>query len=378
VETRQADASPAKDAPDRRHGPSVEDGRLGRIAYFAGWLTFDQIALCLQRQHEAAEAGGKPPRFGEVAVSLGFLTERQVRALLRIQAIHDNPTAHEDAIGALAVRQGMLSLDDLDDALETQKKLLLAFQDSPKLGAILVEQRKIESDQVKALLEVQAERGRGPAAQQAEDPTRERLMCLCRACGRAVVRDSASLGDPCADCGSEEVEAVPYAGHKAHKALSRNYEGPSIEDSRLGRIAYFAGWMTLDQVRRCLEVQRKTVQWGGAPPRFGEVAVYEGILTQEQVNALLRIQAVHRSPKGDRAFGSQAVRRGWITQQQLDECLADQERLLREKRDAPSLGLLLIEKGLLTEGQVKTILRAQSRPVEVHALRRDSRRQSLD
>jgi len=412
TETTQVEDAIGYDVANRRFGPSVEDGRLGRMAFFAGWMTFDQIAQCLQRQQEAIGRGETPSMFGEIAMAEGLLTARQVDAILRMQAIHDNPTSFDNALGAVAVRQGFISLEDLDDALALQKMLLRSYQDAPRLGTLLADQGRLSSEQVKAILEVQAGQGRGPLAKPrrepaeaddeldaeveaedrdgddeplfeildvpAEDLTRDRLLCLCKDCGATEVRAEWTRWDPCPSCQSDMFSPVSIRSKDLDAAARKAGAGPSIEDTRLGRIAYFAGWLTPKQIKSCLAVQQKTVQWGGPRPRLGEVALHEGHLNQTQLNALLRIQSVHRSPKHERAFGAIAVNEGWVTRSQLDDCLDQQKRLLREKNEAPSLGLLMAEKRLLTDRQVKSILASQARATRVQTLRHYWRQRDFD
>jgi len=312
----------------RGRGPSVEDGRLGRMAYFAGWMDFRQIALCLQRQKEAASRGEKAPRFGEVAAAEGFLTEKQVDALLRVQVIHNGPSSPDEAFGQVAVQRGYLTREQLDEALETQKSLLQRYLEAPVLGIILAEKRVLTSEQVKSVLEVQAEYGSGPLAelkgQMAEsagapgagvsiaDLMENRILCRCGPCGATELRASWKAEDTCPACGSNDFLPVPIVGEAAEAGL-----GPSISDGRLGRLAYFAGWMTLEQVQECLLAQQEAVKNGEPMPRFGEAAVEKGFLSATELHALLRIQSMHRPLDQERAFGVLAVRRGFITQGSL-------------------------------------------------------------
>jgi Zn finger protein HypA/HybF involved in hydrogenase expression len=361
----------AYNVADRRQGPSIEDSRFGRMAYFAGWLTFEQIAECLRVQRDSAKAGRAAPRFGEVAVARGFLSEDQVRALLRIQVVHQGPAPGDVAFGALAVRRGYLTQEHLDEALQAQKGLLERFREAPLLGILLIEKRFLNSEQVREILGLQAEHGHGPLAElkrlaaaaeaapvPAEDLTRQKVLCRCGACGKSEVRAEWNAETKCPACGSSQFVPAPVVGEEAEAAPG---PGPGIEDGRLGFMAYFAGWMTREQVQRCLAGQRETARVGGRPQRFGEVAVALSFLTEAKVNALLRIQSIHRPVHHDRTFGAIAVRSGFVTQEQLDDVLAEQQRLLRENDAAPNLGLMLAEKKLLTSQQVKAIMALQAK-----------------
>ena len=175
------------------------------------------------------------------------------------------------------------------------------------------------------------------------------------------MREAWKSEDTCPECDSSEFVPVPILGDKAAEGLTEEGPGPAIEDGRFGRLAYFAGWMTSEQVGTCLELQQKAVKDGRAMPRFGQLAIREGYLSEAEVSALARMQGLHRPIEYDRTFGALAVRNGFITQEQLDDCLAEQKRSLRESNEAPSLGLLMCESGLLTDQQVKAILTAQAK-----------------
>jgi predicted nucleic acid-binding Zn-ribbon protein len=371
-------------AADRRAGPSIEDGRLGRMAYFAGWMTLDQVAKCLRLQWRAIKKG-RAYRFGEVAVRLNFLTREQVSALLRLQAIRQ-PTPDEQAFGALAVQLGLVTQEQLDEALAEQARMLESQHEAPLLGMLLVEKRLLLSEQVKQVLAIQAEAGQGALAglrpddlrpggeradgsedifeeetvgvtlEEAEQEAALAAVCRCADCGRTMVADEWKPGSACPACGSTQFAPVPEAEEGAVVP-----EGPDLLDHRFGRMAYFAGWMTPGQVSECLRLQKEAREQGAEARKLGEIAVAQGFLTEAQSRALLHIQSIHHPVHHDETFGAIAVRHGFITQQQLDQCLAAQKRLLEEKREAPLLGLLMEERGLLSQVQVKAILTLQAK-----------------
>ena len=372
---------------ERRNGPSIEDSRLGRMGYFAGWLGFDQIVECLRIQKEAVTTGEDAPKFGDVAVSLRFLDDNQVAALLRVQVIHKGPAAPDLSLGALAVREGLITQAQLDECLRLQKNLLLRYEEAPLLGILLTEKKCLSTDQVRDLLRLQAEQGVGPLARirlvvdeevveaedgeeaSAEPPaeptarylTRERVLCRCGACGKSAVQAEWGVEDVCPNCGASDFSPVPIVGEEADPALSEESPGPGLDDGRMGKLAFFAGWLNRSQVRDVLRRQEEAAAESGERVPFGEVAVSAGVLTEPQVQALLRIQSLHGSAEGDRNFGTIAIRKGFIAQEHLDDCLDEQGRLLREGREAPPLGLLMAEKELLTDAQVKAILTFQAK-----------------
>jgi hypothetical protein len=93
----------------------------------------------------------------------------------------------------------------------------------------------------------------------------------------------------------------------------------------LGQIARDAGYVTAAELEECLEVQSKSVAF--AP--IGLLLLEKGYLSLEELEELLRIQrarfeSLSADPSQGGLFGQIAVRRGWITDAQLSECLRDQ------------------------------------------------------
>ena len=399
---------------DRTRGPSIEDGRLGSMAYFFGWMTLEQVAACLQLQRQALADKRRVPHFGEAAVSAGILSEEQVEALLHAQAIH-RPTDYDRSFGTIAVRRGFVSQRDLDACLEVQEAALSKRREAPCLGLLMVEKKLLSGEQVKRILKLQVEMGTspipaapnvplpeaaadaageapGPAAgdrfedlpgdviDEAEGPEEpegaeergaaippppkigeKRIVCRCNACGHAQIHDTWHEGDPCPACGARPYVPVPITEGAYDYTVADRSHGPAVEDGRLGRLAFYAGWATDEEIKRCLRIQQNAVAQGKPAPKFGEVAAREGVLSNDQVAALLRIQGVHRPRDVDTSFGAVAVKAGFITQGQLDETLDEQTRLLAEREEAPLVGMMLEEKGFLTPAQVKAILDLQAK-----------------
>ncbi|MCG8590391.1 MAG: hypothetical protein MJE66_13970 [Proteobacteria bacterium] len=82
IEQNRITATHALAALDRMraHRPPI-----GRIALEEGWLGIGPCLHILDQQLDESRAG-TPRRFGEIAVALGYLSVRQVQALLQRQA----------------------------------------------------------------------------------------------------------------------------------------------------------------------------------------------------------------------------------------------------------------------------------------------------
>jgi len=359
------------------------DLRLGRMAYYVGWIRADQLVTCLRRKKRALEAGKKPPRFGETAVAEGFMTPGQVNALLHVQALR----CYDFSLARLVVRRGLASQEQVDACLQEQQAQLRRGREAPALPLLLVERGLLRNDQVKALIEEQARHGNGlladlqrlapdtpeaqvreriaappksrraPKALPHEPPT---LVYRCLVCRKTVEPERWARRRVCPECGARRYVALPIECDAIGYSIADRTTGPSIEDGRLGLMAYFAGWMTELQITACLHRQKALAREAPPAPKFGEVAVEQGFLSREQVRALLKIQVIHRPVQHERTFGAIAVRAGYAAQDQVDECLREQVRLLQENLEAPRIGLLLVERKYLTRKQVKAVLHVQA------------------
>jgi hypothetical protein len=131
----------------------------------------------------------------------------------------------------------------------------------------------------------------------------------------------------------------------------------------LGQIARDAGYVTAAELEECLEIQSKAAAF--AP--IGLLLLEKGYLSLEELEELLRIQrarfeSLSADPSRGGLFGQIAIRRGWVTDAQLSECLRDQAASARSGSSL-KLGQLLLERHYLTVPQFLDILRLQNQKV---------------
>ena len=65
-------------------------------------------------------------------------------------------------------------------------------------------------------------------------------------------------------------------------------------------------------------------------------------------------------------FGAFAVRMGYVTEKELEECAVEQHRVVRETGKAKRLGEILIDKGYMTNEQIREVLLAQQKVTGAH------------
>jgi len=93
---------------------------------------------------------------------------------------------------------------------------------------------------------------------------------------------------------------------------------------------------------------------GGSVPRLGEVMCLRGYLSPEQAQAIIRGDFAERGKQ----FGELCVAMNFSTREQVEECVAEQERL-RQGGRGQRLGEVLVGRGYLKEGLVPIVLGLQ-------------------
>ncbi|MBN1809391.1 MAG: serine/threonine protein kinase [Planctomycetes bacterium] len=137
----------------------------------------------------------------------------------------------------------------------------------------------------------------------------------------------------------------------------------SKEEMLLGRLAVLHGEMTQDQLDECLSVQART----RPPVPLEDLIMERSYLTAQKMESLkelsrkdLTVKRPKQSNPNAERFGRMAIAKGWITPDQLAECLNVQRRM-QEHNLYPNIGDIMVEKGLLTQEQVKELLSDQGK-----------------
>ncbi|MCX7702785.1 MAG: protein kinase [Planctomycetota bacterium] len=140
------------------------------------------------------------------------------------------------------------------------------------------------------------------------------------------------------------------------------------QDILFGKIALHNGFVTEEQLANALRVQHSSV----SPRRLGEVLLEMGYISSEQLQLILRSQDMRldtqdkrlKMRKRDVLFGAVAVRLGFASKGEINEAVRKQAQM-REQGKEVSLGEILVESGVLTTSQVKTVLSYQRRSIMV-------------
>jgi len=143
----------------------------------------------------------------------------------------------------------------------------------------------------------------------------------------------------------------------------------NVDDSLIGRIALFRGFLHWDDLQECLKIQALE-----EPPRdLGDILMARGHLDPQALQTIRMIR--RKKARGmageqlceegeERRFGRIALERGWIDPDELESAILEKERLARRNLRF-RIGEILVERGAIEPEQVREILAEQGLEVRI-------------
>lgn len=141
---------------------------------------------------------------------------------------------------------------------------------------------------------------------------------------------------------------------------------PVAPEFLFGQVAHRMGYISQDHLH---EVTRLQQAMQDASPRIGDLLVAQGYLKEDQRDEVLSVRGrnlarphPHRisAKVGDSLLGALAQVCGYVTEDELNKCLREQQRL-KEQGDERRLGEVLVSLGHLSSNQVLELLATQGR-----------------
>ena len=295
---------------------------FGEIVLRNALVTPEQLDEALGLQKQAREIG-ITLKLGEVLLQKGWIDTRTLEALLKIQqrriaGVSDPHTfrrkgltpKEDQALGHIAVDNGLISAEKLAQVLELQRKAKeLGFE--RRLGEILVEEGAVPADTLEALLQVQ----------------------------------------------KKKVHETGVVTMQLKRISAQEDLAPS--DLLWGQVAVHHGFVTEEVLEQAVEVQRVS-NGMGVHMSLGEILVDQGHLKPENLAYIADIQNIKKAAYhgvslsqvifkkvGDKSIGQILQERGLIEQEQIDEVVAMQAQLAKMGIKRP-IGELLLDKGYLS------------------------------
>jgi len=178
----------------------------------------------------------------------------------------------------------------------------------------------------------------------------------CKDCGNVFPPPADARLPRCPRCGSARCRETQ---HRVAGTLLPADLSP--DDGCFARVALWGDLITSEQFATCVREQQAIAAAGCAVPSLPELLIDRGYIRREHAAAVARSMTTRTPEQWRRQFGQIALRRRFVTEDQLGECLEIQTKLIMSQGAAPFLGHLLIERGHMTEAQVHAILKAQER-----------------
>jgi hypothetical protein len=122
-------------------------------------------------------------------------------------------------------------------------------------------------------------------------------------------------------------------------------------DKRFGRIAIKNKLLTIDQVKDALRKQDYIYKKSNYIIMIGDLLVDSGALKERYRDAILKRQNRLISDIKSKSFGFIAKKKGYISQEQLDNALKVQSEQYKKDRSVVFLGDVLVNQGFLTSEQ---------------------------
>ena len=135
--------------PPRAATRPIQDSLFGTLAVRFHFVLPQQVDEAIDLQQSCLDAGQPVPRLGEILAQRGYMTDDQVRAVLKGQSTKGN-----SRFGEVAVAFQFCPEAEVDAALEVQRQIK-ACGGHQRLGEILVARGKLRPHQVLAVLKSQ-------------------------------------------------------------------------------------------------------------------------------------------------------------------------------------------------------------------------------
>lgn len=245
---------------------SRDDAQIGKILVQNELISAEQLRECAELQKRVREVGGSI-LLGELLIQKGFIDEPTLTGALAVQreklahAIAPHPLREkgltvevDNSIGKIALQNGLIVQEQLDEALEIQKKVR-SLGVEKRLGEILVDRGHVSRTAIEGLLTVQERRQR-----------------------RATEQELKAIG----------AGDVP-ASYPALAAIPDAYVERTLSQSKLASPSLVA---------ECREVQKKLAAMG-VRKSLGEVLLSKGYITKDVAQRIVAQHGLERKGSDD-------------------------------------------------------------------------------
>jgi DNA-directed RNA polymerase subunit RPC12/RpoP len=185
------------------------------------------------------------------------------------------------------------------------------------------------------------------------------VVLACARCGKRMLNPGVTAELRCAACGSEKMVPVPLWGGSVEYALADRSQGYALEDIRFGKIATWAGLISLNQYNDAMAIQKECLGLPGRIPSLAEIMIQKKFLTRAQVEAVLQARVEAADDPSDDEFGKLAMDKSGLTQARYISARQVQLEYSTKKREVPPLPVVVYEKRYMQEKEIQAVLQYQ-------------------
>jgi uncharacterized protein len=333
---------------------------LGRIALENRLVKEDDLVKALSIQKAIQQKTGKDFPLEDILCKKGMISESK-KSILMITVMRQQ----DKEFCQIAVKQKKVTQEKADQVFDEQARRFKTNRETIPVGDIFVESGVLTRQECDTILLMQKRikdvssglsmpsdnKGQEPipkgVSHDASDGIPEPEE---KAEAHASVGTDSLAGEPAAPDPdlSEKIEVLKDKKFFHIRNLDKEFGTIIIEDNLATR----------SEVDRVLEKQLEQFQTTGIRVLIGNLLVDEGALTPEQRDSVLVKQK--RLVLNTEKFGEIAVLKGYLTKEDVDKALLEQNEQKEKGEDADRIGEILVRMSMLTSNQRDAVLKFQA------------------
>lgn len=190
-------------------------------------------------------------------------------------------------------------------------------------------------------------------------PQQKYVAVHCGKCGRRFRARKWQEGLVCPSCHSGEVRPLVAPGGAVDYYVADRSRGYTAADVRFAQWAKWCEAITPRQYDLAFFKLNRLAQEGSSVPPIHDLMVAEGFLDKDAAVKLLEFLGLPRPSEQDRTFAKALMMTGAVDPSKVEEARQLQAKAAGKYHEVPPLCQLVLERHLLTEGQMLALLRKQ-------------------
>ncbi len=333
---------------------------LGRIALENHLVKEDDLVKALSIQKAIQQKTGKDFPLEDIFCKKGMISESK-KSILLITVMRQL----DKEFCQIAVKQNKVTQEKADQVFDEQARRFKTNRETIPVGDIFVASGVLTRQECDTILLVQKRikdvssglsippdnKGQKPIPKGASQDT---PVSIPEPEGKVEVHASAET-DALA---GEPPAPDPDVSEKIEVLKDKKFFHIRNLDKEFGQLIIEDNLATKSEVDRVLEKQLERFQKTGIRVLIGNLLVDEGALTPEQRDSVLVKQK--RLILNTEKFGEIAVHQGYLTKEDLDKALQQQDEQKAKGANVDRIGEILVRMSILTSDQLDAVLKFQA------------------